>query len=61
MFQINLEFGNVSGVCINHNPIIPTSQFISFGNMRETAKEELDHLISIGHKRLRKPVEYNII
>ena len=50
--------GNVSVICIIHNPSIPTSQFIPFQNMRGTAKEKLDHLISNRDKRLKEePIE----
>ena len=51
------DVGNVSVVCTIHNPSIPTSQFIPFQNMRGTAKEKLDNLISICDKRLREPIE----
>ena len=49
--------GNVSELYIIHNSDIPSSQFIPFQNMRGTANEKLDHLISICDKCLRKPIE----
>lgn len=53
----NSRVGKVFGVCIIHNPSIPTSQIILFQNIQGTQKDELVQLISICDKCLRESIE----